>query len=183
MATKLTDKQQLFCEEYLVDLNAYRAAVAAGYSEKTAAVIGYENLNKPYIAEYIRSSLEKRLSGLEISQERVLNEIARVAFGDVRSLFNEDGSLKLISELDDDAARSIAGFDVVVKSLGDGEVEHVAKVKSADKMRGLEMLGKYLALFTEKHEHSGPNGGPIQSEIKPSETLKHLLDGIAGRKG
>jgi len=143
-------------------MNATDAAKRAGYSEKTAYSIGNENLSKPEIAEYINKSLKKRLDGLEISQERVLNEMARVAFCDIRNLFDESGNLRPIHDLDDDTARAVASFEIVAVRGADGETEYLKKVKSADKMRGLEMLGKYLALFTDKHEHSGPGGKPIE---------------------
>lgn len=79
----LTAKQKMFVSEYLVDLNATRAAKAAGYSAKTADVIGYENLGKPYIAEAIQREMDKRAKKVDITAENVLQDIldtrARVA--------------------------------------------------------------------------------------------------------
>jgi phage terminase small subunit len=77
MDNKLTDKQKRFCEEYVKDWNATRAAIAAGYSEKTAAVTGYENLKKPYIADYIeeiQSDLKKLTGDSFTSQVEKLKE-------------------------------------------------------------------------------------------------------------
>lgn len=73
--TKLTPKQEMFCKEYLVDLNATQAAIRAGYSEKTAEVIGCENLRKPNIADYIQKAMDKRSEKVEISAEWVLKGI------------------------------------------------------------------------------------------------------------
>ena len=66
-------------QEYLVDLNATRAAVAAGYSEKTADVIGYENLKKPQIAAAIQEEMDTRSRRTEIDQDFVLGELREIA--------------------------------------------------------------------------------------------------------
>jgi len=72
---KLTDKQEMFCKEYLVDLNATQAAIKAGYSEHTATVIGNGNLSKPYITEKIQELMDKRSQKVEINAEDILNDI------------------------------------------------------------------------------------------------------------
>lgn len=78
----LTAKQQRFVEEYLVDLNATQAAIRAGYKAKTAAVIGSENLKKPYVKAEIQKRQQEKSNKTGITQERVLNELAKVAFAD-----------------------------------------------------------------------------------------------------
>lgn len=77
---KLTAKQERFVDEYLVDLNATAAARRAGYSEKTAEVIGYENLRKPQIMAAIHERQQNLQGKLEITQEAVLQELAAIAF-------------------------------------------------------------------------------------------------------
>ena len=76
---KLTDKQQRFVEEYLIDLNATQAAIRAGYSENTAAVIGCENLAKPYIAEAISAAAAPLLERNEITKDQVLQGLKKEA--------------------------------------------------------------------------------------------------------
>ena len=77
---KLTAKQQRFCEEYVVDMNATQAAIRAGYSKNSASVIGSENLGKPNVVQCI-AELKKALSeSTAIRAERVLEEIASIAF-------------------------------------------------------------------------------------------------------
>lgn len=75
---KLTAKQELFCKEYLVDLNATQAAIRAGYSEKTASEMGYENLSKPQLAEYIAELKAKRSEKVEIDAAWVLRQAVKV---------------------------------------------------------------------------------------------------------
>lgn len=74
----LTAKQQMFVEEYLIDLNATQAAIRAGYSQKTAEVIGYENLNKPQIAEAIQKEMDKRSNKVSVTAQDVLESILRI---------------------------------------------------------------------------------------------------------
>lgn len=80
----MTPKQRQFVAEYLVDLNATRAAIRAGYSARTAASIGQENLTKPEIASAIRSAQEARAERTEITADRVLKELAKIGFSDIR---------------------------------------------------------------------------------------------------
>ena len=78
MAKKLTPKQQRFCEEYLIDLNATQSAIRAGYSEKTADVIGCENLAKPNISQEIARLVQKRSDSLNIDTDWVLRELVDI---------------------------------------------------------------------------------------------------------
>ena len=79
----LTAKQQLFVDEYLSDLNATQAAIRAGYSEKSAASIGEENLRKPEIEAAINEALKARRQRTEVTQDRVLEELAVLAFAPI----------------------------------------------------------------------------------------------------
>lgn len=158
----LTPKQELFCQEYLIDLNATRAAKAAGYSEKSAHDIGSENLRKPEIQARLSELRGNLMDKLEISKERVVTELARLALFDVRKLYHNDGSPKSLADLDDDTAAAIVGLDVAL--IGNSEVGQgtVLKYKMADKKGALESIGKHLGMFVDRVEHSGPEGGPIE---------------------
>jgi len=163
---KLTPKQSMFCKEYLIDLNATQAAIRAGYSEKTSGRIGQENLQKPVIQETIQKSMDKRSKKIEITSDRILEEVARVAYQNIQEFYNEDGTLKPLHELPEDVARTIASIEITEKAGsmkigGEEGLRHVAeqlkKIKTYDKMKALELLGKYKNLFTDKidHKHTG----------------------------
>ena len=79
---KLTAKQQRFCDEYLIDLNATQAAIRAGYSEKTAGVIGTENLTKPNIREYVEKRMAEKEKTLIADQDEVLKYLTAVLRGE-----------------------------------------------------------------------------------------------------
>lgn len=156
----MTPKQLMFIKEYLIDLNATQAAIRAGYSEKTAEVIGHENLRKPNIAEAIKEAMEKRSERTEVTQDMVINELAKIAFLDIRQAFDKDGSLKKIADMPDEVARAIGGMDI--SSIG--ELEIAKKIKLIDKKGALELLGKHLKMFTDKTEITGANGNPIETK-------------------
>jgi phage terminase small subunit len=161
------DKQKAFAKEYLVDLNATQAAIRAGYSTKSARRIGYQLLHEtPHIAALIQVGMSKRAERLEITTDRVLQEIAKLSFSDIRQLFDENGNLRPIHDLPDNAAAAISGIEIVTKiipGVGDGpaSVEYVHKIKTWDKKGSLELLGKHLKLFVECHEHTGKDGAPL----------------------
>lgn len=159
----LTPKQEVFRREYLIDLNGTRAAIAAGISESNAAVQASKWLRNPKIAAAIQAGMDKRAKKLDISAERVLQEIAKMAFVDARKFFNADGTIKPVTELDDDTAAALQGFDVekLYQHFAKGAAQEtgtVSKIKIADKTKSLELLGRHLKLFTDKVEVSGLDG-------------------------
>lgn len=144
---KLTDKQELFCQEYLIDLNATQAAIRAGYSEKTAHSMGAENLTKPEIQQRVSELNKSRLEATGISQKRVLEEYAKIAFFDIRNIYTEHGSLKQITELKDAEAGALSAVKTF-EVYADGQIIGENKeVKVFDKIRALDALGKHLGLF------------------------------------
>ena len=185
----MTPKQQRFVEEYLLDLNATQAAIRAGYSKRTASSIGEENLRKPEISEAIQEAKARRSERTQITQDRVLQELARIAFFDLRKLYRADGSLKAMHELDDEAAAVLAGVDVVEMAGGaefGGEegAKHIPmftkKAKIPDKVAALGLAMRHLGMLKDKVEHSGPNGGPIATAaIDPSKLSPEQLRAIA----
>jgi phage terminase small subunit len=147
MHPNLTARQARFVQEYLVDLNASAAARRAGYSEKTAYSVGQRLLKNAEVAAAVGLARSERERRTEITSDRVLRELARVAFFDPRKLFGADGQPLPIAELDDDAAAVVAGLEVSVTHNDDGSVTRVAKIKLADKLSALEKLGRHLGLF------------------------------------
>ena len=182
----LTDKQQRFVEEYLIDLNATQAAIRAGYSEATAEQQASRLLSNVKVAEAIAEAQSQRSQRTQITQDRVLQELARIGFSDLRKCLTPTGHLLDPHDWDDDTAASISSIEVVtnMKSEKDADgktpIEHTHKIKVWDKNSALEKLAKHLGMFVERKEITGKDGGPIEfAETAPSEKLKALLDGIA----
>jgi len=150
MKNTLTPKQKRFIDEYLIDLNATGAAVKAGYSRKTAGFIGAENLKKPMIKEALKVAQENLSRRTQVTQERVIAELAAIAFsniGDIVSWCPNGLSVKSADELTPEILSAIA--DVSKSAVKEGGM---VRVRLYDKLRALELLGKYLGLFTERVE-------------------------------
>ncbi|NCE63714.1 terminase small subunit [Pseudoflavonifractor sp. 524-17] len=149
----LTPKQKRFVQEYLVDLNATAAAIRAGYSKKTAEVIGYENLRKPQIETAINQAIQEREKRTKITQDMVLKETAKLAFFDIRKMFDKNGKPLDISKLDDDTAAALVGLDVQDVADSDGNyVGFIKKYKLADKVKALELLGKHFGTWEPQNK-------------------------------
>lgn len=148
MARKLTKKQQLFVDEYLIDLNATQAAIRAGYSVNSARDIGCENLTKPNIQQAIAEHMAERSKRTGVNQDRIVLELAKIAFVNMGDLIDlKNGSILTTAKTDDLAC--IEGFKYK-ESDNDygGSVER--EVKFASKLRALELLGKHLGMWNDK---------------------------------
>jgi phage terminase small subunit len=152
----LTAKQAMFVKEYLIDLNATQAAIRAGYSAKTANVIGPENLAKPCVAAAIQEAMDKRAEKIEITADKVLQEIAKLAFANIQDFYDESGILKDINSLPRDVAVALSSSKINLT-----EACAVQEIKLHDKKGSLELLGRHLKLFTDKTEISGKDGQPL----------------------
>lgn len=155
--TNLSPKEEIFIREVLRTGNATRAAVLAGYSAATASVTGSKLLRKAKISAELAKVREKLLQKIEIDAEKVLQGIAQVAFYDVRKFFNPDGSLKPVADLDDMTAFALKGLDVekLFHHFGKGQAEEkgtITKIRFADRLEALQLLGRHLKLFTDKLE-------------------------------
>lgn len=145
---KLTKKQQRFVEEYLIDLNATQAAIRAGYSVQTAYSIGDENLKKPEINNAIAKEMAERSKRTGINQDRVVLELAKIAFLNLADVINmDDATVKGEANRDDTAAIS----SVKVKRIPTEDSDIlIREIKTYDKLKALELLGKHLGIFTDK---------------------------------
>lgn len=126
---KLTEKQKIFCDEYIISLNATQAAIKAGYAEKTAYAIGAENLKKPKIQSYISERMKQKESSLIATQDEVLQYLTSVLRGESQTT------------------------DILLVGMGDGyqEVQEVEKKPSEkERLKAAELLGKRYGLYTDK---------------------------------
>lgn len=137
----LTARQARFVAEYLIDLNATQAAIRAGYSEKTALQQGPRLLGNVGIAAAIQSAQAKRAKRTQITQDRVLQELARVGFSDLRRAVDWVGqtvTLKDSAQLDDDTALAMSEVSQGPNGL---------KIKMHDKLSALDKLARHLGMF------------------------------------
>lgn len=162
---KLTEKQKRFVEEYLIDLNATQAAIRAGYSPNTAKDIGCENLAKPNIRACIDKEIAERSKRTGINQDRVIRELARLAFVNANDVIDmEEAKLKDGATEDDTAAIASVKVNTIPTKEGEG-IER--EIKLTDKLKALELLGKHLGMFKDKVE--------IDATVKSTAKLDSIL--------
>lgn len=160
----MTPKQARFVEEYLIDLNGTQAAIRAGYSPKTAEQAASRLLSHVKVAEELKLAMDKRSARTEITADRVLRELGKIGFSDIRKLFTPGGSLLPVSDMDEDVAACLSSIEITTRKVrggSDDEVEDVSKVRLWDKRAALVDIGKHLGMFTEKVELAGKDGAPI----------------------
>jgi phage terminase small subunit len=138
---KLTPKQELFIQYYLEDLNSTQAAIRAGYSKKTATEMGYENLSKPQVSERIKQELDRLKKKSQVTKESMIEELRRIAFGNMGNLanWNESGvRYKASDELTPEAMSttkpppSVKAPPLITPKTEDSLVKVVVSVKTPD---------------------------------------------------
>jgi phage terminase small subunit len=161
---KLTPKQQRFTEEYLIDLNATQAAIRAGYSPKTANEQGARLLAKVSVKNTIDKTMAERSRRTGINQDRVLTELAKIAFiNPVDVIDMDDATLRGDANRDDTAA--IASVKVKTIPTPDGNIVE-REVRTYDKLKALEQIGKHLGMWKDNINLSGEVGVQIVDDIK-----------------
>ena len=159
----LTKRQKLFVEEYLIDLNATQAAIRAGYSTKTAKEIGCENLTKPNIKTSIDKALAERSRRTGVNADRVIQELAKLAFVNPTDVMNMDeATVRGDANRDDTAA--ISSVKVKTIPTEDGNITE-REVRTYDKIKALELLGKHIGMFTDKFRIEGAIPVVIQDDM------------------
>lgn len=152
----MTDAQKRFCDEYLIDLNAtraYKVAYPNCKKDETARANSSRLLTNANIQGYIlekQKEIEKRT---EVTQDKVIKELAKIAFLDIRKLYSENGQLKNIADIDDETVGAISSFETLEEYDGYGsdreKIGDTQKVKLLDKTKALELLGKHLGMFND----------------------------------
>ena len=145
---KLTAKQEVFVDEYLVDLCATQAAIRAGYSVKNAGKIGSELLQKTRIKAAIDKAMAERSRRTGINQDRVLRELAKVAFVNTSDVINMDEAT-IRGDANREDTATIASVKVKRIPTEEGDIVE-REVKVYDKLKALELLGKHMGMFKDK---------------------------------
>ena len=185
---KLTDNQMIFCDEYLIDLNAtraYKAAYKSCKKDETARTNSSRLLTNANIKDYINQRMKEREKRTEITQDMVLKELAKIGFANatdfarivekmvMRKIIDSEGKeigeepyyykdveLVLTENLEEDKLGAIAS----IKQGANG-----IEVKPNDKVKALELIGKHLGMFVDKVEHSGAIDGEVNIVIGSEE--------------
>lgn len=163
----MTEKQKIFADEYLVDLNAtraYKVAYPSVKKEETAAAAAARLLRNVKVAEYISERMEERQKRTEVTQDRVVQELAAIAFARATDYvtIQVNGpaaivAVKSTEDLSEEQVRAIAG----IKEGANG-----VEIKLNDKEKALELLGRHLGMWNDKLNLNVP---AIDDSIKEME--------------
>lgn len=164
----MTKKQKRFVEEYLIDLNATQAAIRAGYSPDTAGSIGNENLKKPEICACVEKAMAERSKRTGVCANRVVQELAKIAFLNLRDVIDPKTAAVREDASDEDTAalQSIK----VKKSYSETGESIEREAKAADKLKALELLGRHLGMWNDKLDVNGVEGVVIVNDIPKPDT-------------
>ena len=180
----ISDRQRIFVKEYCVDFNITRAARAAGYAKSSASNTGTSLLRKKEIQIAIRDELQQRLDRIEISQDMVITELAKIAFSDMKFFARwNNNRVELLdsSELPEGTTACISEISETTRGL---------RIKLHDKRAALELLGRHLGLFTDKLEISGKVTHSnehryhiIQELIQQPDIVERIKENFRSRAG
>lgn len=163
--TKLAPRQALFVAEYAKDLNATQAAIRAGYSKHSAAIAGSKMLKVPKIAAALESLQADRAERTGVTQDRIVNELARIAFADIAGAFDANGNLLPVSQMPEDVRRAMSGLDTEEFQRDDGLAGRARRIRSWDKVKAIELLMRHNGMLRDKVELSGKDGEALSISI------------------
>lgn len=165
----LTPKQERFCEEYVVDLNGTQAAIRAGYSEKTAQEQASQNLSKLIIQNRV-SELKKEISDRnKITVDECVSILADLARFDLNKIYNDDGSIKPISEIPERERKAIEAFETDETKLDGMKIGDVRKLKMTSRRAAVIELMKYLGGYEKDNKQKTPYLEDLKVQIIPPD--------------
>lgn len=172
-AEGLADKERVFVEEYLVDLNCRQAAIRCGYQPDSASNSARKMLDKPNVAAAIDKALAERPG---VTRARIVDELAKIAFANAGTFFKwgPDGVLIVDSDSLEDGDRAVISEVTETRSESDSRTTVTTKIKLHDKLAALEKLGKTMGMYVDRQEISGPGGEPVQIEAVREKVLGRL---------
>ena len=145
--TKLTPRMARFAAEYMIDLNAKQAAIRAGYVARNADTAGWDLLQHPAVQADIARRSQRLYDRFALSPERGLHELARIAFADIRGLYNDDGTVRDLKDIDDDTLAAVASI-----VIAEGRTGRIVKVRPLDRLVALTLLARHFGLFNDRLE-------------------------------
>lgn len=156
MTKPLTSQQEHFARlvaEGKSQSAAYREAYPKSQKWKDAAVWSQASIliSHSGVSQRVADLRAEAVKRTEVTQDMVIKELARIAFFDIRKIFNQDGTLKKVHELDDDSAAAIASIELV--DIGeDGQLVISKKFKTEGKIKALNLLGVNMGMFVHRTE-------------------------------
>ena len=165
---RLTAKQKRFANEYIIDLNATQAAIRAGYTSKYANTNANKLLQNTTLAEYIQGLMDERSKRTLVTQDKVVNELANIAFADISSFLKVENNQVEVFDTDSIQHEMLAAIAEIK------EGNYGISIKLHDKLKALELLGRHLGMFKDKVEVTADVNNPFEGFT--NEELKALIN-------
>jgi phage terminase small subunit len=170
-------KYQKFVAEYIKSGNLSQAAREAGSTARNISQAGSQIYRRADVQLAIAELTAKVTERLEISVERVLLELARIGFSDLRRVFDDEGRLIDITKLDEDTAAAISSIEVVTQARGE-KVEYVHKIKTFDKRGPLDSLGKHLGIFGADNDQRKYTESSLEELLEERRRIAAKFDSV-----
>lgn len=191
MAALKNAKRERFCLEYVKDLNGARAARAAGYTKNRSEQAAYELLTFPDVAGRVEELKAEAWKKLHMGKDELLARMAAVARFDPRKLFDELGNMKPAHEWDDETAWAVSGVDVeelktVARKDDEDEVraelQQIRKIRSSDRLKAQEMLGRYHGTFEEDNKQQGAASAKLVELLAEATKQSGGVSGLISKR-
>lgn len=176
MSFRADHREAIFVREFLVDLNAKAASIRAGYSPNLNA---YKLTRRPNVAAAIAKGMAKRAAKIEITADRVLAELAKIGFADIREAYDGAGNPLMPHDLPDNIAGAISSIEVIQRRAPGDEkrVEEVHKFRLADKRAALVDIGKHIGMFKDGGDDGKDQPQPVTVIINGIDMSKPASEG------
>jgi len=171
----LSDKEKIFCKEYIIDFNGARSAREAGYSEKGAKEQAYRMLTKVHIQQEIKRLLTPRLTNLEITSKRVAQECASIAYAQLREIGDWDAQGNLTVKTPDEIPESLHPAIQTIKRIENQQGIRF-EIKLFNKDKALEMIAKHTKFFEEPAQVTNNTTNNNFLSTLPTDKLKRILE-------
>jgi phage terminase small subunit len=161
----LKESHQRFADKYFETLNGTQSAIYAGYAEASARIEASRLLDREDVQTYLqglRAILDEKTG---ISQQKVLEEIAKIAFADIRNFYKGDDQLKAITDLDDNEAAALMSVKMYEEYTPDGPIGMNKEIKMYNKLDGLEKLARHLGMYEKDNRQKDQPITKLQVEI------------------
>ena len=167
----LEPKQQRFVEQYIIDLNGSAAAIRAGYAPRSSKEIAYELLTRPHVRAAVERAKLQRAVAVGVTQAMVLDQMAALANSSVAHyVIDDDGQVQLAEGAPSNAMSAIQSIrkktTQKVDRNGEVSITYDVELKLWDKPTPLKLMGRHTGLFPDRVEHTGKDGGPIETVTK-----------------
>jgi phage terminase small subunit len=181
MIKKLSHRQRVFVEQYLVDFCGARAAIAAGYSKKSAKVTASRLLTYANVQTALGEAIKQRIERIKVDASLVLHELNEIRLMSIADILNDNHSLKPVSEWPEVWQRHISSYEITEVYEGRGDNRqmkgYLKKLRCPDKLKNLELLGRHtdVKAFVDQvtHKHN--------LEEEAVVTLKDILRDLDGK--